>query len=296
MAKNDCRVYNAAYKNIVMKKIPVTGYKYDTEVSEIIENIDDFRQCYKKGDKIREQLPRYWFVSKEGFLINLQNKKNPKWIKPSLKPDRPEFKISKYKKPIATYTLVALVWDSLRTYNAQSIMDDRGIHCIGKLKKIDNLHVAKIQTHHTNGYLKEKTLENYIANNNPKHLQIITVKEHDILNKLRAGKKSTEIFYQPLFVNVPDEGVKIFDIERGIMLNPKTLNVTKILSIDFLPDEQHCLMTDDYVFFLENGRQFLESTKTILIDIAKTHPELCMIPYGIDGHERIIFYFPRRKQ
>ena len=99
MAKKDSRFYAAKFRNIVKNQIPVIGCKYDTEVSEIISNAEEYRQCYKRGDKIREELPRYWFISKEGFLVSVY-KTQPQWIAPNLAADRPEFIISRKGTPL----------------------------------------------------------------------------------------------------------------------------------------------------------------------------------------------------
>lgn len=296
MAKNDYRVYATAYKNIVKNQVPVTGCKYDTEVSETIENIDDFRQCYKKGDTIREQLPRYWFISKEGFLISVRNKKEPKWIRPNLDTDRPQFKISKSNKPITTYTLVSIVWGSDRTANAQKVMDERGLQCIGRLEKERGQHIAKVQGHHIEKYCKEKTLESYIANNDPTNIQLVTVREHDILNKMQEGNTDSIIFYQPDFANVPNNEIQVYDIEKPRILDIKNIKIIKVVGFSILPLEKDSIITDKYIFVLEDGRKFLEEHQNILVHIAEEYPpkfrdiRLNQIPYTVNGHEYTIFY------
>ena len=55
--------YKNKFTKFVKDKVAVTGCKFDTEVSEIIENVADFRQCYAPNSKVRKQLPKYWFIS-----------------------------------------------------------------------------------------------------------------------------------------------------------------------------------------------------------------------------------------
>lgn len=46
------------------------------EVLRLI-TLDDVcsEQCYKKGNEIREQLPKYWFLTETGVLISVKNEK-----------------------------------------------------------------------------------------------------------------------------------------------------------------------------------------------------------------------------
>lgn len=95
--------YRKKFESIVKKGVLVKGKKYDEYVEEQI-NLDDYKQCYAPGFRPREELPKYWFVSKEGFLINAKGK-NLRFVKPNLKQDRPQFKVTgKLKdKNISTY-------------------------------------------------------------------------------------------------------------------------------------------------------------------------------------------------
>ena len=265
--------YKNNFQRIVERKIEVVGCKYDKEVSEIVTNVEDFRQCYKKGDKVREQLPRYWFLSKEGFLISVRNPDAPKWVSPNLNAKRPLFKISKYKKNITVYTLVSLVWDSYRTKNAQTILNEKGLRGVGRLE-LDKCgrHVWKVQAHHIKNYIQGGSLEDYIANNDPENLQLVTVREHDVLNKLQEGNTDSMIFYQPRFMNVPDSDVVAFDIENAKMLDLNRVDVVKIVSFSFMPNEKDSIVTDDYIFVSKDNRAFLENNKELLEHLAESHP------------------------
>ena len=287
--------YKNNFRRVVEKKIEVVGCKYDTEVSEVIENVEEYRQCYKLGDKVREQLPRYWFVSKEGFLVNVKNADKPKWVSPNLDSGRPQFKISKYKKPIATYMLVALVWDSYRTKNAQTVLDERGVRGIGRFELKKKQHIARVQAHHIRNYIKEKSIENYISNNDPENIQLVTVREHDVLNRLQEGKTDKTIFYQPSFMNVPNNEIQAYDIENAKMLDINRLEVVATLEVGYIPLEKDSIMTEKYIFISEDNRSFLEEHKHILDFIADEHPPKHKNPRNnsFEYGEHIIFYTRR---
>lgn len=264
MAKKDSRFYAAKFKNIVKNKIPVTGCKYDTEISEVILNAAEYKQCYKRGDRIREELPRYWFISKEGFLISLYYKQ-PKWVAPNIAADRPEFIISRKgtTKSIATYTLVGLVWGSRRTVHAQQVMNAKGLDSLGRLEVLQNQrHVAKVQGHHSKiDYLPEKTIENYISNNDPSNIDLVTVREHDVLNKIKRGETDSMIFYQPKFIDVPHDEIQVYDITNARILNPSEVVLEKIIRVGIMPREEDSLITEKFIFLLEDGRTLLEENK-----------------------------------
>ena len=265
MKSKNYKSYAKAYNNIVKNKIKVTGIKYDTYVEETIEIAEEYRQCYKKGDRVREQLPRYWFISKTGFLISVRNQNEPKWVSPNLNQYRPQFKISKGNKPITTYVLTALVWDGFISEDAKKILNQKGLKSIGRFEREHGLHIAKVQGHHTKGYLQEKTLENYITNNDPAYVQIVTVREHIILDKIQKGiVDEVQIFYQPDFRNVPSNEIQAYDISTPRMLDLNKIKIAKILSVSVLPEEKDSIITDKYIFVSENNRDFLKKNEKAL--------------------------------
>ena len=297
MKKNNYKTFQNDFNSIVQNKIPVTGCKYDHDVSEIIGSVDDFRQCYKNDDPVRESFPRYWFISREGFLITVRNPKEPQWIKPNLSASRPEFKISMtdQTKTISTYTLVALVWNSYRTIDAQKIFADKGYKALGRLKKKDGQHEAIVQCHHIKGYIKEQNLQNYIANNNPENLQLITVREHNLIHSWKEKYPGAMIFYQPSFQNVPHDHILILDENTHEILDPTTLQIIPetctIYSI--MPLEKDSFFTDKYCFILQDGREFLEQNKKILDVLADQYPPQYADPrYNkpLDFNDHTIYY------
>lgn len=197
--------YKANYNFIVKNRIPVKGYKYDTYVEEVITDGSQYKQCYdSNGNKAQRELPKYWFISKEGFLINVEHKNNPKFVHPSIESHRPCFKISRgttkdKAKYISTYGLVTLVYaDQMKALgknldviseNAKSILNQYGIDAFGRNKENPESGEKniKVHPHHMDGYSDLKDIKTYVKNNNPERIQIISNTEHEML---KAGKGS----------------------------------------------------------------------------------------------------------
>ena len=210
------KTYNNKFKEVVEKQVPVTGIKFDTEVSEVIANIDDYKQCYDPHDYARSQLPSYWFISKEGFLISVKVKK-PTWVKPNLDANRSQFtpsKNGKVLKPITTYDLTALVWGSYRDPDAIKLLNKYGLSILGK-NKIDRntgKHLPRVQAHHINpqGYLKDGSIESYIINNDPTQLQLLTNRVHNVLTYMTGDFERDIMRDTSSFSDVPHTTIKVY--------------------------------------------------------------------------------------
>lgn len=275
--------FQKEFNAIVRNQVEVVGVKYDTEVREIITDAEKYRQCYKLGSKVREQLPKYWFVSKEGFLVSVNGQK-AKWIKPNLTSGRPQFKVSYHGKlyPITTYDLVGLVWDSYVSPDAEKALDKYGLKVIGrsikprrKGKKDKNStlqHVLKVQGHHKgNSYIHKNDLESYVANNNPEQLQFITNREHITLHALSGSwNEDKGKFFREDMVNVPDESPKVYMPEEVAMMPVENFRPVKVLEghLEYL--ESDCFKTKEYTFVSEGNRDLLEKYIDVLVDAAKS--------------------------
>lgn len=227
--------YRKQFENMVKKGVLVKGFKYDEYVEEKV-NLDDYKQCYKPGFKPREEMPKYWFVSKEGFLINAKGK-NLTFVRPNLGQGRPQFTINyePKNKRISTYGLVGLVWGSYIEPDAYTFMQMNGIDCIGSNPKEDKQgHIkGKVQPHHTaaEGYLKEQTLENYILNNRPEYIEFLTNKDHRLISGFTGNtEKDMEIILDAdyKYNDVPQEHIKVF---AHTEINTKTGQETKIAKV-----------------------------------------------------------------
>lgn len=240
--------YKKQFENMVKDGVLVKGYKYDEYVEETI-NLEDYKQCYKPGFTPREEMPRYWFVSKEGFLVNARGH-NLTFVKPNLESDRPQFTINckPKNKHISSYGLVGLVWGSYIEPDAYTYMQMNGIDCIGSNPKADENGKIKgrVQPHHTSkeGYIKEKTIENYILNNRPEYIEFLTNKDHTIIGGLAGDTtkdidKMVETEYK--YDDVPHEHIKVYaykemDIKTGQETKiAKVLTTEEINNIKFIP-------------------------------------------------------------
>lgn len=280
MAKTvNYKSYKNKFEKIVRDKVPVTGCKFDTYVSETIENAADFKQCYSPNSRVRKQLPKYWFISKEGFLINVKGKE-PAWVSPNLSASRPEFKPSTKdfpkKKSITAYDLVALTWGSFISPDASYLLETYGAAVIGRNKKDrKGLHTNKVQGHHWNReYIHEKDIDSYILNNEPGNIQLVTNKEHDILHKLSKDNQDIDIFYSPDFRNVHSEApvVYIFGEKPQIKLLTD-IEIKEVINwkVDFL--EKDSYKVGGFTFIGTDKREFFESYSKILKVIVQHLPK-----------------------
>ena len=268
-----CRTYQKKFKEISNNKIEVQGIKYDKEVSEIID-IADFRQCYKVGEKARMQMPKYWFVSREGFLITIKGDK-PRWVKPNLDTGRPQFKISHNGKThsITTYDLVGLVWDSYISPDAFKCLNKQGLKSIGRnVKDRRKQLVLKVQGHHKdNSYIHESNLDSYISNNNPEQLQIITNREHIIIHSLTGNwNEDKKQFFRNNMLNVPDESPKVYRPDNTSMIPYENFKVDKVLNIYGDYTENDCYRTERYTFVSKDNRTFMEKNIKLLVHAANS--------------------------
>lgn len=288
MKRKDIRTYRKAYKAAVDNQTPITGRKYDKEVVETIKNIGDYRPCYERGNKAREQLPKYWFVSKEGFVISFHNTKKPVFITPYLQSYRPEFNTIKRGKKITSYSLVALVWGSFRSESAQRLLDTYGIKALGKYKKIKGRNEPKVHAHHIKPYIHSHSLESYIQNNNPDNLQLITNRQHREIHKILDNQ---DISYMPEFINVPQDEIEIYDIDNGKMLKWDEVEPKYLIHAWYTPREQDCCQLKDYILLSENNHDFLqandEKIERILSNVTVDEGVICIQDKEV--------YFKRKK-
>ena len=237
--------YRKNFERMVKNGVLARGYKYDEYVEEQI-NLEDYKQCYKPGFRPREECPRYWFISKEGFLINA-NGRNLTFVKPNLGQDRPQFTIGgkwdkkrnkkRKNKHITAYGLVGLVWGSYIEPDAYTLMQKNGIDCIGRNEKIDKNGrlKGKVQPHHTDpeGYLKEKTIENYIHNNRPEYIEFLTNKDHTLIGSFNGDtKKDIQriVAAEYKYEKVPHDHVKVFAYKEVDTRTGQETRIAKVLT------------------------------------------------------------------
>lgn len=291
MAVRNYKTYKNKFLNFVKNGIPVTGIKYDTEVTEVIQNTADFKQCYDPHSKVRKQLPKYWFISKEGFVVNVKGNA-PVWVAPNLGSGRPQFKPSSSrwpkKKGITTYDLVALVWGSFISPDAEYLLNTMGAKVIGK-NKCDKkkFHINKVQGHHwKTPYIHEKTLEAYIQNNDPANIQLITNKEHYHLGQLAKTEEWKYSFYAPQYANVRAKSPIVYvHGERPYLARISDIKVVAVLggTMEFYRDD-YCTV-GDFLFVGKNKRSYIEKRMDYFKNVSQLFEKHRMFVEYIDCGE-----------
>lgn len=107
------------------------------------EQSNPYKRCYNGHDKIRRQLPKYWFIREDKTLITFKKGHKiltvPHVVHTNKCMDRPCYAISiktengYTTKQIADYTLVTLVWNPQAIYgNARKLLEESLIDNLGK--------------------------------------------------------------------------------------------------------------------------------------------------------------------
>ena len=167
-----------------------------------------YRMCYGTGKKYRRQLHKYWFVSKAGNVISLEENGNPRWQKCGGGERNNQYiinknRVNKLKRNIAIsdYTLVALVYGSRIIGEAKTLLEKKGLEAIERVKH-DNQGRGIITTnnkklyaydgvgcHHIDGY--DMDAINQRGNCNPDRLVLITNRLHAFFNDYVVKEKLT---------------------------------------------------------------------------------------------------------
>lgn len=142
-----------------------------------ISEIKNWKPCYKKGDKIRELLPQFWFISDKADIISVA--KGKAYL---LKKDDSDGK-GRYSyhfyihnaddtysmKNIEAHNLLVLVYGGLTYGKADKLLEDRGLYAMG----VKDRNKLNVQGHHI------KNKDNSIDN-----VELLSTKAHDIVHKI----------------------------------------------------------------------------------------------------------------
>lgn len=175
------------YKKIFDKEMNSGKKIYTQDKSEelIIEDNEKWKQCYKPGDRVREQLPQYWFISDRGNLISVVREK-AYWLK---KEDfnnsgRYSYHCNIYiddetsvKKNIELHNLVRIVFGGLSYGVADELLQEQGLFAFG----VKNSEEIKLNGHH----IGDK------ADNTPGNIELLSTNAHKIIDKV-PKKTDTE--------------------------------------------------------------------------------------------------------
>lgn len=198
--EEETRVLQKEFDNIEKKwitgEIKITDSEGKTLTSPKTTGL--YKMCYKTGKKYRRQLHKFWFVSKAGNVISLENKNHPVWLNASGSERDNQYRISKNKKNklrrdvfLSDYTLVALVYGSRIIGKAKDLLDKKGLEAIervahdkeGKVIRTKNnkkkYAYEGVSCHHIDGY--DKNAINQIWNCNPERLVLVTNEMHDLI-------------------------------------------------------------------------------------------------------------------
>lgn len=166
------------YKNIFDREMNSGKKIYTQDKTEelIIDDNEKWKQCYKKGDKAREQLPKYWFISDQGNLISVAKGK-AYWLKKDESNGRYSYHFviqtdeeTSVKKNIELHNLVRIVFGGLSYGMAEDMLQEQGIFAFG----VKNSKEVKLNGHH----IGDK------ADNSPENIELVTTKAHTIIDKV----------------------------------------------------------------------------------------------------------------
>lgn len=152
---------------------------YNSKGEELIlQDEEQFRQCYDEKDPARKDLPKSWFVSNHGNVISTYRGRLEWLMKDTHVKHRDSyhFYVNGKIKIICDYALVALVFESPRFGTAEKLLEEESLYAFGNYKDEDN-----VQTHHIIPKKKNKELIN-----DPTNLEIMTCRAHKIAHSIPA--------------------------------------------------------------------------------------------------------------
>lgn len=153
---------------------------YDSKGNELIlQDDEEFRQCYDENDPVRKVLPTSWFVSNLGNLISVYRRNKPEWLLRDTNDknrDTYHFQVGGRIKIIASYALVGLVFGSEKFGTAEALLEEQNVHCFGNFKEDLN-----VQSHHIKN---KKDFPELI--NDPENIEFMTVRAHRLCHQIPA--------------------------------------------------------------------------------------------------------------
>lgn len=144
----------------------------------ILQDGEEFRQCYDENDPVRNVLPTSWFVSDQGNVISVYRGK-PEWLlrdKADKARDTYHFCLNDKIKIISSYALVGLTFGSEKFGTAKKLLDEQTVYCFGNYGDEEN-----VQTHHVRN---KKDYPEQI--NDPENLEFMTVRAHRLCHEIPA--------------------------------------------------------------------------------------------------------------
>lgn len=237
--EKDYKKYNEDFKKLMESGTEVynsVGEKLHVELDEV------FEQCYKPGNRVREMLPKYWFLSNYGNNISMYGKK-PLWLMKDEDNGRYSYHYMFYNedgtsnlKNIELHNLLGIVFGSNSYGKAAELLEEKGVAAFGVKSKKNPV----AQGHHKDG---DK------GNNVPENIEFVTGTVHDVIHAAPPVAASAEEAFKYLkrLGNVLDEEEpnKITVLLTDQTYNPKTGVWTE--------GAGRAIYATDKVFFTENA-------------------------------------------
>lgn len=237
----------------------------------VIADNEKWSPCYKQGDKKREQLPKYWFISDKGNLVSCQSGKAM-----LLKKDNDNGRYSYHfhitiddntvTKNIECHNLVWLVFGGLSYGKAEELLEEQGIFAFGR----KNSEEIKLNGHHVGD--KE--------DNSPDNVELVTTPAHIIIDKVPKNSDSNKVndFLMEFGkMAVAEEPSKISILLTGQKLNKDTLEIESDNGFRCLYGTDKVTLSKKAIYQLLTMQNGYKSKW--LIDKAT---ELILKTYGID--------------
>lgn len=170
-----------AFEQFMSQGLPVL----DSKGNELIlQEDEEFKQCYDANDSVRSVLPVTWFISNHGNLISVYRGR-PEWLlrdQNDKARDTYHFALNGKIKIISSYALVGLVFGSPRFGAAKELLEEDTVYCFGNYGSDTN-----VQTHHV---LDKKNHPELI--NEPSNLEFITVRAHKVAHTIPTEDAAPE--------------------------------------------------------------------------------------------------------
>lgn len=217
----ECKRYKSIFDDVIENNIPITTN--DKKEKLVITDGEIWKQCYKYGDKVRDKLPTYWFISDKGNLISVKHGK-PRLLKKDYLNGRYSYHFNiniddetKIKKNIEGHNLVRLVFGGLSYGKADDLLDEDGIFAFG----IRTNKKLTLQGHHIGK--KE--------DNSPYNIELLSANAHKVLHKastvgLNDIKDIKKILVEFERMASEEEPNKISVLFTGQKVDKNTLEIT----------------------------------------------------------------------
>lgn len=230
----------------------------------------EFRQCYRAGDAVREQLPRFWFCDPVGNVVSLANDKAV-WLMPEDNHGRFTYHFCIEDngvisgKVIRRSTLCGIVWGSYCYGKAAEVLKTEGIYGFGT----NSSERLTVSCHHKDG---DKTNDSY------NNLEFATNKAHmQTIHRLPTDAEDTEKqakFMEKLTAAATDE-----EPDRVSLLIYDDKGYKELVAVEDLPDglkkslakEIYPMLITKYIQNLvrQFGSEFFKEKRYLYIAAAK---------------------------